>query len=152
MNISGVELLSPSENECDEDCFPDLVTEYQQEEPNEKLSGRRIVNISHMLKQLTALAVHGNKCTTGRFDLVSEERKGLCSFLKFKCLMCEEVRIVSTEEERKEDELNDAFVWGALAIGIGHQQAQEMMALTEVPIMSKRKWNRHEQRIEQVLT
>lgn len=72
------------------------------------------------------------------------------SYLYYKCQVCDECITVTTEEENRQEEVNDALVWGALSVGIGHYQTKEMMALVEIPIMDKRKWQRHEIRIEGV--
>ncbi|XP_063222723.1 uncharacterized protein LOC134531105 isoform X1 [Bacillus rossius redtenbacheri] len=72
------------------------------------------------------------------------------SYLYYECIMCEKTVTVTTEEDTRKEEVNDAFVWGALSVGIGHYQSQEMMAILDVPIMDKRKWQRHEIRIEEV--
>ncbi|XP_063223710.1 uncharacterized protein LOC134531760 isoform X5 [Bacillus rossius redtenbacheri] len=115
-----------------------------------EITGRRIVNISHLLKQLTELAKHGNVCTQGQYKITSERRVGVMSYLYYECIMCEKTVTVTTEEDTRKEEVNDAFVWGALSVGIGHYQSQEMMAILDVPIMDKRKWQRHEIRIEEV--
>jgi hypothetical protein len=66
--------------------LPDLVVERHPAE--EIASGRRVVDLPHVLAQMKRLALHCQKCTGGDFQLIKERRNGLASFLDFQCFSC----------------------------------------------------------------
>lgn len=109
-----------------------------------------MVNISHLVKEIARIASHGKICTTGKYEFQKEYRSGLMCHLMYECLTCGRKTTITTEEKTKEKELNDSLVWGTISIGAGHSQAKELMSILEVPIMTLKKWQVHEQRIEKV--
>jgi hypothetical protein len=115
----------------------------------EVVPGRRLMNAAHVLTQLKRLAAHSQHCTCGDFQLVGEHRDGLKSTLEFECTSCSKLQTVTTDKAPGK-EINDAMVWGATCVGIGHYQAQELFGVLECPIMAKRKWNKHALNVEDV--
>ncbi|KAK4883030.1 hypothetical protein RN001_006349 [Aquatica leii] len=81
--------------------LPDLEIEMQQEEENfeyNNISGRRIVNITHLFKTLKSLKHEGFGCSFYDMDIVKEKRKGLESIYTVKCIMCNKLDTISTED------------------------------------------------------
>lgn len=135
--------------------FPELLVEHvpldQLEEEN-VVSGRRVVDINHILRQLEIVAKHGNHCTMGKYRLNREIANGLYSKFVYHCDNCDKQFTVTSEPEEKRNEANDGLVWGALSIGIGHSQAEELFSVLDIPVMSARKFRTHENKIGKVST
>ncbi|KAL5237597.1 hypothetical protein ACI65C_005007 [Semiaphis heraclei] len=108
------------------------------------LSGRRLVDIEHFMKQIMELGKHGSKCTMGRYALINEVQNGVAFKLYFKCNVCNRHQVVTSEKEQCLDSVNNVFVWGALSIGIGHRQAEDLLAVMNCPSPSFKKFKRHE--------
>jgi len=109
------------------------------------LSGCRLVDIEHFMKQIMELGKHGSKCTMGRYALIKEVQNGVAFKLYFKCNGCNRHQVVTSEKEQcLADSVNNAFVWGALSIGIGHRQAKDLLAVMDCPSPSFKKFKRHE--------
>ncbi|KAL4091944.1 hypothetical protein QTP88_026543 [Uroleucon formosanum] len=127
----------------DESTLPNLNVEYvKSNEPT--LSGRRVVDIEHFMKQMMELGKHGSKCTMGRFVLIKEVQNGVGFNLYFKCHVCDRHQIVTSDRESSVDNVNNALVWGALSIGIGHRQIEDLLAVMDCPSPSFKKFKRHE--------
>lgn len=127
----------------DESTLPKLnVIFVKSDEP--MLSGRRLVDIEHFMKQIMELGKHGSKCTMGRYILIKEVQNGVAFKLYFKCNVCNRQQVVTSEKEQCLDSVNNAFVWGALSIGIGHRQAEDLFAVMDCPSPSFKKFKRHE--------
>lgn len=114
------------------------------------MTGRRIIDIQHFMKQIMELGKHSVKCTMGRYILVKEVQNGVGFNLHFKCEVCDRYQVVSSENESSLDNVNNAFVWGALSIGIGHRQAEDLFAIMDCPSPSFKKFKRHEALIGKV--
>lgn len=69
-------------------------------------------------------------------NIVHEVRYGLKSIVQLKCNMCNLECSLNTEEETSMD-INTASVAGAMAIGIGYSQLEELLSAMEVPAMSQ---------------
>lgn len=114
------------------------------------LKDNRIVDIGYFTEELLKISEHPRKCTLGKYVFQKEIRNGLSSDLVFFCNNCEREYRVSTTLPDRKAELNDALVWGATSVGIGFSQAQEMMTLLNIPIMSDAKYRKHEAKIGEV--
>ncbi|XP_039278729.1 uncharacterized protein LOC120350228 [Nilaparvata lugens] len=55
--------------------------------------------------------------------------------------------IVTSEPSNQKEDVNDALVWGAMVVGIGFSQLDEMMSVLDVPIMGHNKYKSHETRV-----
>ncbi|XP_039290449.1 uncharacterized protein LOC111056371 [Nilaparvata lugens] len=142
------------ENEMNHgDELPPLLFERGEAEPTAtQLRGRRIVDIQHVLKQLQVIASHPKQCTMGKYTYKREITNGLfCKWL-FYCDNCEREFIVTSEPANQKEDVNDALVWGAMAVGIGFSQLEEMMSVLDVPIMGHNKYKSHETRVGNVST
>lgn len=68
---------------------------------------------------------------------ISEKRQGYYSQFKLKCEMCGIIKCIQSEKENSTLlPINEAFVSGTLAIGIGHSQLAELSAIIHIPNMS----------------
>lgn len=121
---------------------------YDDEEVN--LSGRRVVDINHVLKQLQIISSHPNKCTMGKYKLKKEYLSGLFSKWTFWCDNCEKEFVVTSVPPNQEEEVNDALSWGAMSVGVGYSQIEEMFSVLDIPVMSHKKYKHHEEKIGQV--
>lgn len=140
-----------SEHSDVDEGLPQLLVDSTASESHEPIVvGRRIVDISHFVKEIASMANHKNVCTTGHFKLVKETKKGLVSRLHFHCDNCDRDRFVTTEPIDKEEELNDALVWGAVSVGIGYSQTEELLGVMDIPTMGPKKFRKHETRVGQV--
>ena len=45
---------------------------------------------------------------------------------------------------------NDCLAWGAMSAGMGYAQTEEFLSIMEVPMMSKKKYKKHEQKVGEV--
>lgn len=114
------------------------------------MTGRRIVNVSHILKQLENIASHSKVCTMGRYKFQREVVSGFyCKWIYY-CDNCEKEVAVTSEPDICKEECNDAMVWGALTIGVGYAQMQELCGLMDIPLMGQPKFRSHERKIGKV--
>lgn len=83
------------------------------------LSGRRIVDINHIFKQIQDYTHKGGfDCSFMSMVFVSEKRIGFFSKFKFKCQMCKIETIISTEPTNETYlPINKAVINGTVAIG-----------------------------------
>lgn len=142
-----------SDGSCYE--LADLVIEqvpFEQLEESTVVSGRRIVDINHVLRQLEIVASHGKHCTMGKYRLNREIVNGLFSKFVYHCDNCNKEFTVTSEPEARKNEANDGLVWGALSIGIGHSQSAELFGVLDIPMMSAKKFRAHENKIGKVST
>lgn len=127
----------------DESTLPELTVEFVKS--NERmLSGRRVVDIQDFIKQVMELGKHSTKCTMGRYALIKEVQNGVAFKLYFKCHVCNRQEVVTSNKEQSMDNVNNAFVWGALSIDIGHRQAEDLFSIMDCPSPSFNKFKRHE--------
>lgn len=139
-----------SSDESDDGLEELLIERVEKEYQEEVVVGRRIVDINHLVREITLLATHNKVCTAGRFYLVKELKKGLFSKFQFHCDNCNKDAFVTSEPIEKSNELNDALVWGAVSVGIGYSQSDELLGIMDVPIMGPKKFRQHESRVGKV--
>lgn len=96
------------------------------------------------------LGKHSLRCTMRRYVLVKEVQNGVGFNLHFKCVVCGRYQVVALEKEPSLDNVNNAFVQGALSIGIGQRQAEDLFAIMDCPSLSFKKCKRHEALIGKV--
>lgn len=148
-NSNGNIHFCSEESESD---LPDLIIEKDENYVpwEECIQGNRCVNIAHFIKQISLIEIHRNKCTMGKFIVKSEKRCGLFSTWTFACDTCNETKTVTSHDDIQDEEINDAVVWGALSIGIGYSQVEELLSVMNIPSMSCTKFRMHEEKIGQV--
>lgn len=61
------------------------------------LTGQRIFNLGHVLKQYELIIKHPTNCTMVRMNFEKEIRKGLVSILHFYCNNCETRIVICTD-------------------------------------------------------
>lgn len=101
------------------------------------LEGRRIVNIKWMFESMQRIANHSVLCSLDDIEFVKEVRRGLLSIFYFKCKMCKEALKFGSEEVIAEKmDVNLAMISGAVSVGNGYSQMQEITAVADIPFMS----------------
>lgn len=128
----------------------ELIVEADTSKPESILKGRRIVDMQHVINEMLELGKHGKVCTMGSFKLVKELRVGLFTKFQFHCDNCDKYKTVTSEPIEQRHELNDAFVWGAVSVGIGFSQAEELISIMNTPTMGHKKFRKHEMRLGKV--
>lgn len=104
-----------------------------------RVTGRRIVDFFSFYCQIKEIDNHNKVmgCSISNCNIIKENCYGLRSKFTLKCNMCNMEFILSTEDDRMESmDLNTASVAGAMCIGIGHSQLQELLSSMEIPAMS----------------
>lgn len=112
----------------------------------ERLLGKRIVDIQHLLDQLRILDSHDLKynCSFRNLNLIQEKRFGLSSKLHFKCNMClNEFYVELNKPKNSEMDINTSVVAGAVSIGIGYSNAQELFEAIDIPFLSSRTYAKY---------
>lgn len=103
--------------------------------------GRRIIDIMHFTQELQKISSHSSmfNCTLNDMTLIGEKRIGLICKFKFKCDMCNQCFIVSSENPENEENIdaNMAAVTGITSTGIGYSQFQEITACLNVPVFTE---------------
>lgn len=94
--------------------------------------GRRLVNVANLFNKLQQIEHMGFGCTFKELELVSEQRIGIVSCFNFKCKMCRKIEKIWTEDE----DLDTVAVSGALSVGIGYSQTEELFSSLDIPFMS----------------
>lgn len=143
--------LSSSDEDFETENLPDLIVEKCEVNLTEGLTGRRVVDINHVMNQLVHLVNHSKQCTMGKYEYEKEIVEELYSKFIFYCDQCKKYTTVTSEPNATKHELNDGLVWGALSIGIGYDQVEEMFSVMNVPIMGRNKFRAHEKKIGKVI-
>lgn len=133
--------------------LPGLVIEGAKSVDNSSnIEGRRVVDMAYFMREYESLFYHYKECTGGKYDFKKESRAGLNSILYFECNACGKTRQVSTQKPDDGNSINTAYVWGALSVGIGHSQAEEMFSILDIPALTGKSFQQHEKKVEQVGT
>lgn len=76
-----------------------------------KCSGRRIVEIMHLFKQIQNIQHEPFQCTFSNMRLEKEVRRGFLSMFHFKCELCGKKEIIHTEDpKRQKMDINTSMV------------------------------------------
>lgn len=106
-----------------------------------KIQGNRIVRLGFVLKWAIVLQYnHSKKCTGGMLYIHKGLRRGLglISHILFKCTMCDEEILKSTEDPNlRNSVINNGAVWGTLATGSTHGQLEELLSCMDIPSLNK---------------
>lgn len=62
----------------------------------DQIFGRRIVDLSYVLKRYQQVVLHSRHCTTGKMQYVGESKRRVASILQFHCDNCEQDGMIST--------------------------------------------------------
>ncbi|KAF4513941.1 UNVERIFIED_CONTAM: hypothetical protein B566_EDAN017960 [Ephemera danica] len=88
----------------------------------------------------------------GRMKYFGESHKsGFSSIFVYKCTQCDQKEDVETDVPERMKDIHCSLVSASMAIGIGHDQAEEFLALLAVPIMAQQSYRTTELRVEEVL-
>lgn len=103
--------------------------------------GRRVVDIMHFIQQLQTISGHSSlfNCNFSQMSLIGEKRIGLISIFKFRCNICKDDFIVTSEGLSNTHNVNAnvGAVTGITSAGIGFSQFEEITACMDVPIFTK---------------
>nr|XP_018910970.1 PREDICTED: uncharacterized protein LOC109039769 [Bemisia tabaci] len=117
----------------------------------ESLKHRRIVDISHFIKEVAKLGDH--ECLANRqlggMDFLKENRLGLASVLTFGCNYCGQARRIKTIPEGSK-QINMSCVAGSNAIGKGHDHLAELLVFLSIPPLSYDAFRTHEDEVAEV--
>lgn len=114
--------------------------------------GRRLVaDIVGLLQQNSqAVMEHSQSCAfCGTLEFVRETRIGLSSCLEYRCSkrpLCPLTYVINMAGNEPSD-VNQDFVRGSLAVGIGFSQAEELCASLNMPFMSQKLFRNCEVRL-----
>lgn len=118
----------------------------------EVLSGRRIVDIQHFLKQILKGERHEPfDCSIIDMQVMRENKSGLYSELVLKCRMCLCVKTITTNENVKNLDVNSSVVLGCISTGIGYSQMNELSASLNMPLMSHNTFNNYHEKVAHVI-
>lgn len=128
--------ISPAKEEFKLHSHPSLMTN---ETDCFESTGRRIVNIPFFFQKLKTISNHGPLgCTVENLDIIKEQRKGLISIFTVACNMCNAKFSLPTDTTSKQVmDVNTAAVSGAMCIGIGFRQLEELTSGLNIPSMSQ---------------
>lgn len=117
--------------------MPDLIFEEEQPKSEKKdISGRRIIDVAHFFSKIQEISSHGAfNCGLQSMKLTGEKRVGLVSKFTLECLMCKEKFYLSNVTG--ELDINTAAVSGAVSIGIGYSQLEELLSAIDLPMMTE---------------
>lgn len=110
-----------------------------------ELSGRRIVDIGYLFKQIQSAGKHSEECHWEDMVLKHEIKSGLSSIFIFKCGVCEfETRVETDQKKRTALGINRDAVLGITSVGLGFSHMEEVCANLNVPSMSYSLFRKHE--------
>lgn len=105
------------------------------------IAGNRIVNLGYVLQWATKLQYnHAKKCSAGILYPFKEINRGLglVSYIEFRCTMCDEEIVHSTENPNKvASEINIGCVWGTLSTGSTYGHTEELFSAMNIPPLNK---------------
>ncbi|XP_045763690.1 uncharacterized protein LOC123866281 [Maniola jurtina] len=121
----------------DDDCDEEI--------SNDKLSGRRIVDIKYLFSSISNIKHQHTDCTFADLKFVKELRKGFTSQYVFRCKMCQKVETVHSEDPTSKLNTNTAIVEGILCSGNGYAQLNEICSVLNMPNMHQNTYTKIEQ-------
>ncbi|CAH1102119.1 unnamed protein product [Psylliodes chrysocephalus] len=110
------------------------------------LSGRRIVDINYVFKQILSGKKHTPfDCSISDMKVINEFRNGYISTFMLQCKMCNIIEQIHTEDPGNVGNdtdilnINSAITLGAISTGIGYSTLEEMFAAINMPSMAEKK-------------
>lgn len=117
-----------------------------------KLSGRRIVDIDFVFKQMQDMTKNiCKKCESGEMIFESEFKRGLISIFKFRCTYCGQTKRIDSCQPAKTNtyaNVNEASVLGIVSVGLGFYHLEEFMAHLNVPCMCYSTFHKIDQKLQ----
>jgi len=111
-----------------------------------------ISNLKVVKEQMFLVYKHDQSCRKkGEMVLLRTSSQGLATFLVFKCLKCQQEVKFATHTKEQKTKLNAMAVWGTLAIGIGHDQAQELLSYIGIHMMAFNTFAKFEEVLSEVI-
>lgn len=109
---------------------------------NYKLSGVRLIEFKQLLETLKKVSNHDPilKCNITNLNIIGNKTMGLITKFKLQCNLCNRTFIVSSTDDKNDNELNInlAAVTGIMAAGIGYSQLQEITSSIGLPIFGEK--------------
>ncbi|CAG4930598.1 unnamed protein product [Parnassius apollo] len=124
------EIPLPDITQQQDNILPELIIEKDQPETGKRnISGRRIVDIKYFFSKLQEISNHSPyNCGVQSLKIVGEKRVGLSSKFTLECLMCKGKFLLSNIP---------AVVAGAVSVGIGYSQLDELLSAIDLPMMTE---------------
>lgn len=96
------QIIDVSDNEVTDFELPDILVEPSNETEELSVTGRRVVDINHVLTRLQTISNHHRECSMGKYKFNREVVSGLFPKYIYYCDNCEsEVAFTSEAEDRK---------------------------------------------------
>lgn len=117
--------------------MPHLIIEEEESQAETKsISGRRVVDVAHFFSKIQEIGCRGVfNCGIQSLKLLGEKRIGLTSKFAVECMMCKEK--FSICYVTGELDINTAEVAGALSVGIGYSQLEELISALDLPVTTE---------------
>lgn len=119
--------------------------DHNEEIQNDKLSGRRVVDIKYLFSAISNIKHQHLGCTFADLNFVKEQRHGFTSKYVFECKMCKIIETVHSEEPNVKLNANNAIAEGILCSGNGYAQLNEICSVLNMPNMNKSTYTKIEQ-------
>lgn len=114
-----------------------------------EISGRRIVDLKHVLGEIQTMNSHSSSCNFNDMNLVKEVRRGLLNRLRFVCSKCFYIHVLETCVKQEDTfSLNYECVLGAMNIGIGFSQLQLFTGILDVPMLNEKSYRTIERTVQ----
>lgn len=114
------------------------------------IEGRRIVDFNFFLNKIKEINNHNTAmgCTISNVEIMSEHLFGFRTNILLKCNMCNiTFNLKSANPDDDKMDINTASVAGAMAIGIGFSQLQELFCTMEIPCMSYKTYDKYHDKV-----
>lgn len=111
------------------------------------ISGRRIVDIAHLIKQFKDVGNHAPQfgCTFLNMDLKSERKRGLRSGFLFQCNMCGVNKTIWSEDDNPDVmDINSAAVAGVMSSGGGFANLENILGAMNIRCMNYNTFDKHQ--------
>lgn len=143
------------DNECQQGINPStsVIANDQPDDDGdeERISGRRIVELDFFLQQLKEFSLHNfGKCRFSDLETQKEIRNGLRSKIVLQCNSCGKKFIAKTSQDENTEEtmcLNSTAVLAANMVGIGFSQLEQFTSVLSVPVMSSVTFKKYNDKI-----
>ncbi|KAJ8881770.1 hypothetical protein PR048_018256 [Dryococelus australis] len=141
------QLLEAVENLSSSESLTEKFTHQEMTNPgssNIKIEDRRLFDVAFLFQEMSRISQHNKvfHCSFVNMQLIKEHRKGMISSYYFQCNMCGTIKIISSEDPRKNFNSNMAWVNSMVLTGQSFTQLQEITSTMEVPCMANETFNK----------
>ncbi|XP_071051459.1 uncharacterized protein [Onthophagus taurus] len=146
-NVDLSKSQSPTQNSPPYEIQKDSTSQVQR-----ILTGRRIVDIGYIMKQLIEhkhVALYN--CNITNLQFVKEDRSGFSSMFLFECSLCRSQLQLHSDDPLIKPDVNMAAVSGAIMSGNGFKQLDEIIASLNIPPKHKRQYYQCQEKIHTVI-